>query len=254
MNRSPASVPAFAKAFFEADADLADPVFSHRPRWRNGASLLRLLSPEFGAPQSTGMIDDILSATPTSFFHWSPLEQAQYLEMRTLLPGYILAPQGDRMLMGHSVEGRFPFLDHRLVEFAASLPPDQKIRDLDEKHILKRAVGDLVPGEVLTRPKQPYRAPDAAVFISGGSVLGWVRDLLCDANVQSSGVFQVRAVQGLLNKCERTDGVGMSNADNMRIVSVVSTMLLHDQFISRRDAIDHAVLRRDSVNLVTADA
>jgi asparagine synthase (glutamine-hydrolysing) len=63
------------------------------------------------------------------------------------------------MLMAHSVEGRFPFLDHRLVEFCNRVPPSLKLRGLDEKYLLKRAVKDLVPAEILRRAKHPYRAP-----------------------------------------------------------------------------------------------
>ena len=69
------------------------------------------------------------------------------------------------MLMAHSVEGRFPFLDPDLVELANSLPPAYKLRGLDEKHVLKRAAAGLVPDEIIRRPKQPYRAPDALSFV-----------------------------------------------------------------------------------------
>ena len=70
------------------------------------------------------------------------------------------------MLMAHSVEGRFPFLDREVVSLAASLPPSYKLRGLDEKHVLKRAARGLVPESILARPKQPYRAPDAASFVA----------------------------------------------------------------------------------------
>ena len=83
--------------------------------------------------------DALVSRLPARFGRWHPLHQAQYLEASLLLPGYILASQGDRMSMANAVEGRFPFLDHRLVEFAARIPTGMKLRGLDEKHILKRA-------------------------------------------------------------------------------------------------------------------
>ncbi|WP_446740548.1 asparagine synthase-related protein [Ornithinimicrobium sp. CNJ-824] len=61
--------------------------------------------------------------------------------------------------MAHSVEGRFPFLDPTVVDFAASLPARHKLFGLEEKFILKHAFADLVPPEILARPKQPYRRP-----------------------------------------------------------------------------------------------
>ena len=69
------------------------------------------------------------------------------------------------MLMAHSVEGRFPFLDVDVVELANALPASSKLRGLDEKHVLKRAAAGLVPEEIIRRPKQPYRAPDALSFV-----------------------------------------------------------------------------------------
>ncbi|MFW6232230.1 MAG: asparagine synthase-related protein, partial [Spirochaetota bacterium] len=202
----------------------------------------------FSAPAASAVADELVSTLPAEFPRWHPLERAQYLEARTLLPGYILAPQGDRMLMGHSVEGRFPFLDHRVVEFACSLPPEQKLTgELDEKHILKRAFADLIPEEVRTRPKQPYRAPDAASFFAGGSSPDWLPDLLAEDYVANAGIFNPGVVQGLARKCRSHGGAGMSNTDNMRIVAVISTMLLHARFIAGDAAIARA--RRDGASV-----
>ena len=58
----------------------------------------------------------LAASLPADFARWGTVARAQYLEMTTFLAGYLLSSQGDRMLMGHSVEGRFPFLDHRLAE------------------------------------------------------------------------------------------------------------------------------------------
>ena len=98
---------------------------------------------------------------------WDPLSRGQWLEMTTLLAGYILASQGDRMLMANSVEGRFPFLDPDVVEFANALPARHKLFGLDEKYLLKRAFADLVPDEIIHRPKQPYRAPGRRELLRG---------------------------------------------------------------------------------------
>lgn len=231
MERSPTKAPAFAQAFFGEPADPSDPALSHRPRWRTTSQLLRLLDPDFGAPTAPIVEDELLDGLPAELYEWHPLEQAQYLEMTTLLSGYLLSAQGDRMLMGHSVEGRFPFLDPTLLRFAESLPPRHKVMGLDEKHILKYAYGSLLPSDIVSRPKQPYRAPDAAAFFADGRSPDWFADLLSPASVRAAGIFNPTAVESLCAKCRSRSGLGMSNTDNMRIVAVASTMLLHHQFI-----------------------
>src|SRR5205823_8913124 len=135
-------------------------------RWKGTAALKRLFSA--GLRETLGGRDAraaLLATLPEEFREWSFLGQDQYLEVRTLLSGYLLSSQGDRMLMAHSVEGRFPFLDRDVAALANRLPSDYKLRVLDEKHVLKRAARDLIPPEILARPKQPYRAPDALSFV-----------------------------------------------------------------------------------------
>src|SRR6202007_990426 len=118
---------------------------------------------------------ELFETLPPAFSRWTSLAQDQYLEVRTLLTGYLLASQGDRMLMAHSVEGRFPFLDREVVELANSLPDAQKLKVLDEKHVLKRVGESLIPASVVHRKKQPYRAPDALSFV-GPDAPGWIAE------------------------------------------------------------------------------
>jgi asparagine synthase (glutamine-hydrolysing) len=86
------------------------------------------------------------------------LDWILYLDSKTYLPGDILT-KVDRMSMAVSLEARAPLLDHKLVEFAAAIPPDLKMKDLETKHIFKLAVKDLVPPEILNRPKQGFSVP-----------------------------------------------------------------------------------------------
>ena len=134
------------------------------------------------------------------------------------------------MLMANSVEGRFPFLDHRLVEYASALPMSLKLFALDEKHLLKLASRAFVPADILSRPKQPYRAPDAASFF-GAHRPEWIDDLFSPSRVAEAGIFRPQSVAKLAEKCRMVDGVGMSNSDNMRLVGVVSMLMLQRQFI-----------------------
>src|SRR6202790_1810712 len=157
---------AYRKAFFHINVDRdLQPFFSHIPRWQLTANLKTLFSDSVRAEigGDTGH-SKIRSRLPCSFSSWDSFCQAQYLETKYLLPGYILSSQGDRMGMAHSVEGRFPFLDHRVVEFAGKLSPQLKMKVLDEKHLLRRAASHLVPDSIQKRRKQPYRAPEGKSF------------------------------------------------------------------------------------------
>jgi asparagine synthase (glutamine-hydrolysing) len=119
---------------------------------------------------------------PASFNSWEPFSQAEYLEAMFLLPGYILSSQGDRMAMAHSIEGRYPFLDHRVVEFASKLSPALKMKVLNQKHLLKRAAQGLIPESILNRPKQPYRAPEGKSFFSSQET--YVQEMLSPEAIQ----------------------------------------------------------------------
>ena len=238
LARSPVAQQAMAKEFFGRGREgWAVPGFSHQTRWQGAAALQRLFTPDVRA--EAGRVDVVarlMESLPAGFGNWSHLAQDQYLEVRTLLSGYLLSSQGDRMLMANSVEGRFPFLDTDVVDLANSLPPSYKLRVLDEKHVLKRAARRLVPDAVLRRPKQPYRAPDALSFVGAGSP-DWIASVLSERAVASAGVFDPRSVDRLWRKCLASGGgAQFSNADNMALVGILSTGLLHEQFVQRAPA------------------
>ena len=254
MARSLGRTPAFTRSFFGRHLDSADPALSHRPRWDSTSVIKSMLTGET-QDRIGGGAEDVVAAMPAGCEDWDPLSRGQWLEMVTLLPGYILASQGDRMLMANSVEGRFPFLDRDVVDFACALPARHKLFGLEEKYLLKRAFADLVPDDVIHRPKQPYRAPDAASFFAAGSP-AWFGEVTSKRAVHAAGVFEPSVVAGLLAKCRRTGGENMSNTDNMRVLAIVSTQLTHEIFITgggrgapERALPDPAV----AVDLVTAD-
>jgi asparagine synthase (glutamine-hydrolysing) len=235
LARSPVAQQAMARDFFGRDREQwAAPGFGHRTRWQGTAALHRLFAPALRQEvQGHDVVGRLLASLPAEFRQWSFLAQDQYLEARTLLSGYLLASQGDRMLMAHSVEGRFPYLDRDVVELANTLPPAFKLSGLDEKHVLKAVGRGLVPDEILRRTKQPYRAPDALSFVGPGAP-GWVRQLVSEHAVVEAGVFDPRAVERLWRKCDSSGGgEQFSNADNMALVGVLSTGLLHEALVRR---------------------
>ncbi len=221
---------AYLRKFFgQGLTDTAAPDYSHAIRWRNTSRSRRFFSPELRAAASPLPFAAQIP-WPDNFANWSSLAQAQYLEITIFLAEYLLNSQGDRMGMAHSVEGRFPFLDHRVVEFAAQLPPHYKLRGLDEKHILKRAVRDLLPDAIWNRPKRPYRAPIHKSFFPEGRPVDWAADLLSPAKIEAAGYFQPRAVSQMVKKIARYGRLG--ETDDMALAGILSTQLVHEQFIA----------------------
>jgi asparagine synthase (glutamine-hydrolysing) len=165
------------------------------------------------------------------FGRWDYLQKAQWLEMSTLLQGYILSSQGDRMLMAHSVEGRFPYLDHTLVEALSTIPSQHKILGLREKHLLKTAFRETIPRSIIDRPKQPYRAPDNESFF-GSREPEWIASLVSESSLKNQNIFDGAKISRLVSKCRNAKGRALSNTDNMRIVGVLSALLTNHIFVS----------------------
>ncbi|MFA5975332.1 MAG: asparagine synthase (glutamine-hydrolyzing) [Elusimicrobiota bacterium] len=226
----------YLKAFFRVDEqDLSSPFFSHLPRWGLTSMLKMFFSDDLRAElRRAEPLPPLEADLPEDYFRWDPLCQAQYLESAYLLPGYILSSQGDRMAMAHSIEGRFPFLDHRVVEFAASIPPRLKMKALNEKYILKRGSEGLIPDSVRNRPKQPYRAPEGKSFFTAGKGRDYVESLLSPDRIQKSGLFQPAAVEKLVDKFRRGRAIGIK--DNMALVGILSSQLVSNQFVENLGA------------------
>ncbi|HOX25364.1 MAG TPA: asparagine synthase (glutamine-hydrolyzing) [Candidatus Krumholzibacteria bacterium] len=223
------SPPQFLARFYGQGLDQPeDPLFSHRPRWQNTGMMTTFLVPDALAPLAAGQPEArLLADLPREFAGWGPVARAQYLEMTTFLAGYLLSSQGDRMLMGNSVEGRFPFLDHELARIALATPAAARLPALKEKDLLKEAVGDLLPAAILQRPKQPYRAPDAASFQDrpGRAI---AEAALAPEAVAAAGFWLPERVASLARKWET--GRLTSARENMAFIGVLSTQLLAQAF------------------------
>lgn len=212
----------YLAAFFKKDlTNTESPYYSHLIRWNNTARGLRFLNSEFRN-------SNFEIPTSPAFPSWSPLAQAQFLEVTTFLSPYLLSSQGDRMGMANSVEGRFPFLDYRIIEFANRLPADVKLRGLTEKWLLKQFGRKLLPPIIWQRVKRPYRAPIQRSFF-GAKTPAYVRELLSEDSLRASGYFQPEAAAQLANKA--ASGVKLSEVDDMALVGILSTQLVHQQFV-----------------------
>ena len=216
----------FKKGFTETE----NPYYSHSIRWGNTAQIKRFFSDGF-SDNEENISSELGSYLSPDLMKWHPLCRAQYMGATLFLPGYLLSSQGDRMLMANSVEGRFPFLDHKVIEFAATIPPEYKIRGLNEKYALKKTYENILPESITTRPKQPYRAPIAPCFIDRDTVAS---SMLETETIKKYGRFDHERVEMLLNKYRKNTNSAPGERDEMTIAAIVSTQLLHYHFIEKR--------------------
>jgi asparagine synthase (glutamine-hydrolysing) len=222
---------AYLRQFFGQALDQPDlPFFSHLPRWVTTARTKEFLSADFRAELSGSVEETLAGGMPPALASWHPFHRAQYIEAKTLMAGYLLCSQGDRMLMTNSVEGRFPFLDHRLMEFANALDPKHKMRGLKEKSLLKRAMAPYLPKSVVSRYKQPYRAPDIDSFFPEAGPPEYVRALLEPRALREAGYFDPDRVGRLVKKIEAGRAIGAK--DNMALVGILSTQIWHNTFVT----------------------
>lgn len=231
LKNSPAAGRAFTRSFFsEGMEHVGQPWFAHTTRWMTTRRTWQFFSGDLRAQLSAFDPHAAVEATlPDAIGEWPAMGRDQYVEAHTLMSGYLLCSQGDRVAMASSIEGRFPFLDHRLIEFANRLPPRYKLMGLTEKYLLKRAMAPHLPASIHTRTKQPYRSPDSASFFVDGQPLPWVAELLSSGNLADAGYFDPVAVGKLVAKCAAGRAIGFP--DNMAFVGVLSTMLLHEQMV-----------------------
>ncbi len=216
------------RAFYEQGLDQrADPIFSHQNRWRSSFRITQYLAPEIRAQLDVErVLDGVRDRLPGEYAHWSAVEQAQYLEVTYFLSSALLGSQCDRPYMAHSIEARYPFLDEDVVDFALTLPQSSKLDGMNEKAVLKAAMGSTVPQQIRDRVKQPYTAPEGNVFRSeAGKVL--LETYLSRPALKRIGVFDIDRVEWLLRKLERSR---TSFYDDLAILWVLSTQVLADTY------------------------
>lgn len=209
--------------------DTEDPFYSHLLRWNNSNHIKKHFSDQVKEQiVSFSPLSNLALRLPENFSSWDPLAKAQWIETTVFMSGYLLSSQGDRMSMANSVEGRYPFLDYRVIEFCNSLPTNLKLKGLKEKYLLKKLLANKIPESIINRTKQPYRAPVKNVFIADNAP-EYARELLTEEYARKAGIFDWTSVNQALNRMKKSGT--QSETDDMLITSVVSAHLLFHQFI-----------------------
>jgi asparagine synthase (glutamine-hydrolysing) len=145
------------------------------------------------------------------------------VEALTKLPDHLIA-KIDIATMAYALEARSPLLDHDLMQFAASIPAEFKVRGREKKWVFREALRTSLPPEILDRPKQGFEAPISYWFHSG--VRDYVREVLLDPDSLARGYFQPEAVEGVLAR----QGVGTAN-DAYQMWALLMLELWHREFV-----------------------
>ena len=213
-------------------SETSSPVYSHLLRWHNTSRLQSYFSRDVRS-ELTGYdpVSELLDNISCTLHNWNLLSRAQWLETNIFMSGYLLSSQGDRMAMANSVEGRYPFLDHRVIEFCTKLPAEYKLRGLNEKYLLKKLMEGKLPESVLKRWKQAYRAPISKSFFTMNSP-GYVDELLSEDSINSNNIFDAGSISKLMAR--RKTGTDFSELDDMAVAAILSTQLLIEIFLNKK--------------------
>lgn len=224
--------PAALQLFFgHRLKDTDSPIYSHLIRWNNTSRIKSYISED--AKAMYGAYDPVLHYLNNLGEKLNGLDylaKASFIEMQLFLAGYLLSSQGDRVSMAHSVEGRYPFLDHRVMEFALQLPSEFKLKGLNEKYILKKLVAGRIPEKIIHRSKQAYRAPVNNVLLEN-NVNPSFREYLDKTSLVRYGLFDAGKVMRLIQKFD--ENVRISETDKMGLTGILSTQLIHNLFVKR---------------------
>lgn len=202
-------------------------LFSHELRLQNGKFSNRLLNEKFDLSDQA----NLLLGKEEYFFNLNPVQRAQWLEFKTLLSGYLLSTQGERMALAHGVENRCPFLDPNVVALAAQV--NLKFDNgYNEKYLLKQAFKNKLPNSILSRYKQPYRAPDVSAFVNQKP--DYLDLLLSESELKNMPFLNSKFASSLLKKIFNSPPDQISTKENQTFIYLLSTALLNNQFVRRR--------------------
>ena len=157
-----------------------------------------------------------------------PLDQSLYLCAKSVLPNYVLSVLGDRMEMAHSVEGRLPFLDHRVVELLCRMPLGLKIRGLTEKYVLREAARPILTDTIYGRQKHPFLAPPMTLK-PDEPLFELLQDTLRGPSLAALPFFDQAKVIALLDRLPHMPDSEHVPWDPV-LMTVLSTCILREHF------------------------
>jgi asparagine synthase (glutamine-hydrolysing) len=196
--------------------------------WFDPAQRARLYTPEYAETLGAGPAEDLIAAVWGGASGGSVVDRMLEADVSTYLVDDLIA-KIDIATMAHALEARSPFLDHELMELAASIPADLKVRGGEKKWILRRALRGWLPDDILDRPKQGFSVPLSAWL--RGDLRPWACEVLLDRDTLDRGYFEPAAVRGLLDR-----HAAGADADAKRIWALMMLELWHREFIDAPSA------------------
>jgi asparagine synthase (glutamine-hydrolysing) len=150
------------------------------------------------------------------------LDRALYTDIMMYLPGDLLTLT-DRMSMLHSIEARAPFIDHALMEFMATVPPELKLKGIEKKYLLKRAFENILPRQILYRRKQGFTVPLTLWFRK--ELNPFIRSMLSKERLERTGLFRWSSIERMLDEHMRH-----KENHHSRIWALLMFMVWHDMY------------------------
>lgn len=222
----------FQQAFFlRRFTETCDPFYGHRIRWEQSGRISDFYSEDVRSHIREGMESTILNNLPGGFETLPIVQRVQLVEVETLLSGYLLSSQGDRVGMANSVEGRFPFLDHELIEYVSRIPIRMRMPGLQEKSILKMIGTPILPASIVRRKKFPYRAPDIDSFLATPEGRERLESIAFGSSESGFRFFDHRKIFGLIKKVLADTMRPVTTTDNLVLMAVLSGNVFHKRFL-----------------------
>ena len=185
----------------------------------------QLYSREFaeavGTSDPLGVVRKYIDKGVTS----DPINRMLYIDTKTWLAHDLLL-KADKMTMANSIELRVPFLDHRVMEFAASLPGSYKVHGFKTKYIAKKTLSDRVPREIVERKKAGFPVPYASWLRT--TMANWVREVLLDRTALDRGYFDKSCIYRILDENRR---YGINSKE---IFCLITLELWHRTFLETK--------------------
>jgi asparagine synthase (glutamine-hydrolysing) len=167
---------------------------------------------------------------PERFGRWHRLNQSLYLAYKVMLPGLLLSAKGDRVTRYSATEGRYPFLDERVVDFCAGLAPEYKLRGWTDKWLLRRVAAKVLPPQIAARKKTMFRANLGKAFLRGDRP-AWVDQLLSPESLRATGYFNPAGVHYACEAQSRLRRASLRRFSmDMGLIGVIGTQLWHHTF------------------------
>jgi len=197
----------------------------------NSLSKSQIMSADLRDDVATHDVRDVVSECLARTNARKPLNRMLYADTKLWLVDYLLL-RCDKLTMAHSLEARVPLLDHKLVEFAATLPCSMKLNRSVRKFLLKKVGEKWLPDEILHRRKEGFTIPMGRWF--RGEAREWVRDSLSDDSLARRGLFDVGRVRQLVRQHES------GYADHADLLwGLMSVEMWHQKFVDRPATASH---------------